>query len=303
MPDPVSRPGCCFTLLTTCHLQKDGLADLFKLIASAEAALHEGEVAELRHLVLLQGSSSEQCAEMRKQLPKWVELISSKAAMSSPVARNAMIQHLLDSEALDRTAIVGFPDDDAWYPKGALACVARHFGDPQLQLLLTRYGPAPSADGCDKAFCPTLQQALSHGACAGIFVRAGLLTELTGFHELLGLGTELRGGEDTEFVHRAFRRAKHQTICVPGFLVGHAAADKKKKATYYEGGLTAILAHSHASSAARLALLRKLAVGLWLVVAGRMSIIGYFRSLRRAWIHAPTVRSGSRQGAGGTRSQ
>lgn len=282
---------CCLTLLTTCHLQNDGVAGLLRLLASGEAARRTGEVAKLRHIVLLQGSTSEQCNEVRNQLPNWAELIASESSMSSPAARNEMIRRLTDEHDFDPAEVVAFPDDDAWYPKGSLACVARHFEDPELQLLLTRYGPSPSAAQCTEAFRPTLQQALSHGACATIFVRTGLLADLGGFHELLGLGTRLRGGEDTEFVHRAFHRARGRILCVPGFLVGHQAADPAKKATYYEGGLAAILAHRSASAAARLALIRKLAVGVWLVVTRRMAARDLLRSVRRAWTHAPLLRS------------
>ena len=279
-------------LLSTCHLKNDGTGDLFNLIASEEAAIRAGEVETLRHIVLLQGSTSRQCREFKAQLPSWVELLSSKGPLSSPAARNLMIRHLLDEEAVDPDAIVGFPDDDAWYPVGSLGCLARQFANPGIQLLLSRYGPSPAADQCDGAFRATLQQALSRGACAAIFVRASLLAELGGFHELLGLGTKLKGGEDTEFVHRAFHRARGQSICVPGFLVGHAAADPEKKATYYEGGLAAIVAHSRASPAARLALARKLGVGIWLVIRNRMPLSAYVRSVRRAWESAPLIRSG-----------
>lgn len=289
-----SSAACSFILLTTCHLQNDGVADLFGLIASEEATLRGNEIARLRHIVLLQGCTAKHCDEIRKQLPNWVEPLSSEQTMSSPAARNVMIRYLLSREAFNRAAIVGFPDDDAWYPEGGLACVARHFRNPQLQLLLTRYGPSPSASQCADAFRPTLQQALSRGACAAIFLRAGLLAELGGFHELLGLGTRLRGGEDTEYVHRAFHRARGQTLCVPGILVGHEAADPVKKATYYEGGLAAIMAHSHASATARVALIRKLAVGVALVLTRRMSARHYLQSLRKAWVNAPLIRSPER---------
>jgi hypothetical protein len=291
-------------LLTTCHLRNDGVADLLRLIASEDAALRHGEVQRLRHIILLQGSTSKQCDEVRKQLPNWAELMCCEQAMSSPAARNAMIRRLLDGEAFDRAAVVAFPDDDAWYPTGGLACVARHFRDPQVQLLVTRYGPSPSASQCADAFRPTLQQSLSRGACAAIFVRAALLEQLGGFHELLGLGTKLRGGEDTEFVHRAFHRTIGQTVCVPGTLVGHEAADPVKKAAYYEGGLAAIMAHSRVSRAARIALMRKLGVGAWLVVTRRLSARGYLQSVTRARVNAPLVRSPEgRPGTDGTGPQ
>ena len=280
-------------LLTTCHVGKDGLDDLFRLVASAQSALDDGEVGQVRLIALLQGCPSAASKDVERRMPQWVELLSTEASLSSPAARNALICHLVDQADFDPAAPVGFPDDDAWYPRGALSCIARHFSDAEdLQLLLSRYGPAPSAEGCAYAFRPTLQQALSRGACAAIFVRAAMLAQLGGFHELLGLGTKLRGGEDTDFVHRAFHRAGAQVLCVPGFLVGHAASNPAKKATYYEGGLTAIMAHSGVSAAARMALLRKLAAGAWLLLRKRLSLAEYVGALRRAREHSAAVRNG-----------
>ena len=267
--------------------------DLFRLVGSVEAALRQQEVGSLRHVILLQGCDSTRRDEIQAELPQWVTLLSTGESLSSPAARNRMLDHLLSDKAFNPDAFVGFPDDDCWYPAGALACVARQFETrPRLQLLLSRYGPSPSADPCATARRASLQQALSRGACAAIFVRAGSLAQLGGFHELLGLGTELRGGEDTEFVHRAFHCAKGQAAYVPGTLVGHVAADPAKKAKYYEGGLAGLMAHSRRSWAARVALVRKIAVGAWLVIRQRMPASDYFQALRKARAYAPVLRAG-----------
>ena len=162
-----------------------------RLTASVEAqAIVDGEVHKLRHIILLQVCTSQQ-SDGDEVAPELGGVLSSEEAISSPAARNVMIRHVLDDEAIAPSTIVGFPDDDAWYPRGSLACVARHLGDPHLQLLVSRYGPSPSADQCGHAFRPTLQQALARGACAAIFVRGTLLAQLGGFHPLLGLGPSL----------------------------------------------------------------------------------------------------------------
>lgn len=280
-------------LLTTCHLQKDGLDDLFRLVASVGAALDQQEVASLQHIILLQGCNSTRREEVQRQMPQWVTLLSTQESLSSPAARNAMLEHLRSEGSINPDAFVGFPDDDCWYPRGALACIGAQFETrPLLQLLVSRYGPSPSADRSATTHHATLQQALSRSACHSFFLRGGLLAQLGGFHELLGLGTQLRGGEDTEFVHRAFHCAVGEAAYVPGTLIGHAAAGPAKKARYYEGGLAAVMAHSHASSSARLALIRKLAAGLWLVVRQHMSAGEYVRSLRKARAYAPILRAG-----------
>lgn len=280
-------------LLTTCHLQRDGLADLLRLVASVEAASRHGEVDNLRHLILLQGCSRAQRRELAGQLPHWVELLSTQRNLSSPVARNLLIQHLLTDDRFHPGGFVAFPDDDAWYPRGALAYVARIFqGVDDIQVLLCRYGPSPSADCCNQIGKASLQAALTNGACATIFVRGGLLAQLGGFHQLLGLGTELRGGEDTEFVHRAFHLARGRLACTGAVLVGHAIAEPKRKAQYYEGALAALLAHARASPSASVAFLRKVAVGVWLVLTGRMSVNLYLAALRKARINAAALRAG-----------
>ena len=278
-------------LLTTCHLHLDGVSDLMRLIESVAASLEGGEVAEIRHIVLLQGSAPSESIVLQLQLPDWVDLLSTEARLSSSAARNHMIGHLLSAGDFDPEAIVGFPDDDAWYPLGTLGKIADYFArDGALQLLLARYGPDPSVARAGAAYRPTLQQALSSGACASIFVRARTLAQLGGFHPLLGLGTELSGGEDTEFVHRAFQVAKRHSLIVAGTLVGHEAAEPVKKMKYYEGGLAAIAAHSSASPAARLALVRKLLVGVGWMIAGRMTPHDFVRAVKRARTRVPALR-------------
>src|SRR5918998_6962804 len=124
-------------LLTTCHFGKDGVDDLFRLVASVEAALAAGELGRVRLIALLQGCTAAESAGIGPPLPQWVELLSTEASLSSPAARNQMIRHLVQGADFDPQSVVGFPDDDAWYPRGALACVARHFRDSaDLQLLL-----------------------------------------------------------------------------------------------------------------------------------------------------------------------
>ena len=95
--------------------------------------------------------------------------MSSQLKSGCPRRRHeiSIIYHLLARDDFDAEAVIGFPDDDAWYPPGALACVAQQFqSSPELELLLSRYGPAPSVTACTGAFRPTLQQALSRSACA-----------------------------------------------------------------------------------------------------------------------------------------
>lgn len=288
----VARGGSV-ALLTTCHLERDGLSDLLRLVGSVQVAIAEGEVENLRHVILLQGCESERRKELEDQFPPWVELLSTTESLSSPEARNVLIRHLLNRDRFDPLGFVAFPDDDAWYPRGALTCVSKHFqGSGDMQLLLTRYGPSPSIGNCDRIMRASLQQALTNGACATIFIRGDLLARLGGFNELLGLGTELRGGEDTELVHRACHGAQGKTAFIPAALVGHAIAEPRRKAQYYEGALAALMAHRRESGSAQLAFLRKLAVGVWLVLRRRLGLSEYLGAVRKAHDYAAAIQAG-----------
>lgn len=292
-------PGRSAALLTTCHLERDGLSDLFRLVGSIQAAIDDSEVEDLRHIILLQGCTSSQKKDLIGQFPPWVELLSTAESLSSPMARNVLIGHLFDRQEFDPYGFIAFPDDDAWYPEGALKCVSRHFrGSGHWQLILARYGPDPSAGSCDRIVRASLQRALTNGACATIFIRADLLAELGGFHELLGLGTELRGGEDTELVHRAYHRAPGRVGFIPGVLVGHGTAEPRRKAQYYEGALAALMAHRACSVEARLVWLRKLAVGIWLVLRRRLRWSDYVGAVRKARDYAPLLQSGPKRARG-----
>lgn len=286
------REACAVYILTTCHLANDGLEDLTRLVASVRAAVDEGEVGQLRLMALLQGCSTAECSEAARAMPQWVELLPTEASLSSPAARNFLIVQLLEKADFDPTAVAAFPDDDAWYPPGALRCIKESFAERRdSEFLITRRGPRPSAEECSSLVRPSLQTVLSNASCNTIFLRRRLLDRLPGFDERLGLGTVLAGGEDTEFAIRAFNLARDRTLYVHSTLVGHSVPDGAKKAKYYEGGLAAILAHSNDSLAGRLALIRKIAVGLWWVATMQLSTAKFCSAIRRARANAPAVRS------------
>ncbi len=282
--------GPC-ALLTTCNAHRDDRDDLLRLIDSVGAAVAAGEVGRLRHFVLIQQSGPEDFLALERVVPDWVELISSEIALSSSKARNMLIAHYLRSDAFDPAAFVGFPDDDAWYPAGALACLTQHFGTPNgLQFLLARFGPEPSSKNCRSLQRMNLNRALSRGACAAMFLRTSLLQRLGGFNEILGLGSVLKGAEDTDLSIRAFYLAAGRSAYLPEYIVGHAAMPPAKKAEYFEAGLAVIMAHRHSSPAARVAVVRRLLVGVWHVLRGRLSWTGYFSAVRRSRAHAEDLR-------------
>lgn len=120
-------------------------------------------------------------------------------------ARNAGVARM-------RGDIVGFPDDDCWYPDGLLAAIDERFTrvdeEPRLAVLcMACRSPELS---------PTMLRWLSRSCrvrsrdvprtviCSGMFFRRSLLEDIGGFDETLGTGVEPFGSaEENDLVIRA----------------------------------------------------------------------------------------------------
>jgi hypothetical protein len=119
------------------------------------------------------------------------------------------------------------------------------------------------------------------------------LRACSGFDENLGLGTPARSGEDTDFAMRSFFAAR-KVAMAPYVMVGHRDFDPTIRANYYGGTLIALGRHLSVSSAAKLAFLRKVLVGVALVAKRDLSIGGLvaawrgFGTNRRAINPAPS---------------
>ena len=68
---------------------ENGVVNRFRLTASVEAVILNGEVDKLRHIILLQGCTSQRCDEIRISATGLGGVLSSEEAISSPAARNA----------------------------------------------------------------------------------------------------------------------------------------------------------------------------------------------------------------------
>jgi GT2 family glycosyltransferase len=109
-------------------------------------------------------------------------------------------------------AILGFPDDDCWYPQDLLESVRRWFEDhPDCQFLC-----CAMRDGTGRevaARWPSRSRGLdSHSvlrtaASASLFMRREALEQIGGFDEEIGLGaaTPYQSGEDTDMAIRCLR--------------------------------------------------------------------------------------------------
>ena len=123
--------------------------------------------------------------------------------------------------------LVAFPDDDCAYPDGLLRTVARRFAEhPALDGLV---GRAAASDGASEPSWErdpavlTPRNLWNRVISFTLFLRRGLVEEVGGFDERLGLGsgTPWSSGEEVEYVVRALR-AGARVEYDPALVVTHA---------------------------------------------------------------------------------
>lgn len=256
-------------LATTMDMTSGREAEIARLIASVEAFRARRPDLPLRHHLLLQQCPDARAGARQIGAPAWMTVSASPGRLSLSAARNRMLDVLLADE-IDADALVGFPDDDAWYPAGTLEHVVdRLSGDGDLDFWFCRYGTAARFEAAHEEIAPSLQQVLSYASSNTVLVRGRVIEAIGGFDERLGLGTPAGSGEDTEFALRAYFAAR-KTRYTQAMMIGHRDYTAEFRARYFAGALVAIARHARRSPAAMKALLRKLAVGVALVLRGEM---------------------------------
>jgi hypothetical protein len=256
-------------LITTADMQSGRDAELQRMVSSVERFLASRPDVPLIHLLLLQRCSDAAVASKQLGFPARMRVSAIDRQVSLSAARNMMINCLFsDPPEGFEEALIAFPDDDAWYPEGVLEYIYSRFkANSELDFWFCRYGSAAVLPPEVNEHSPTLQQIISRASSNTIVVRGKVLRACAGFDENLGLGTPAGSGEDTDFAMRSFFAAR-QVSMAPYVMVGHRDFDHAIRANYYAGTLIAISRHLAASSAAKLAFVRKLLVG-WVLVAKR----------------------------------
>ena len=219
-------------------------------------------------LLLLQNCSDQLFRSMVGDFPPFVRVIPITYRTSLSAARNALLSHARSAGLISPSTVVGFPDDDCWYSNGLLGHVADTFAaDPRLGLWFCRYSSNP----CPLVHSPVvpkqakLRDVVRHSCSTAMFVRGEPIASGSKFDENLGIGTANVSGEDTEFALQAHLFGGH-SMYLPLAAIGHRDRDPRKRARYYRGGLIAIARHAGRETKIAAELVRKLLVGVWLVL-------------------------------------
>jgi hypothetical protein len=224
----------------------------------------------------------QKCPEYRywtisKTLPDFVQAIPSTDTLSLSAARNLLLAYASSNDIIDSRTVVGFPDDDCWYPSGTLELVAQSFArSPKLGLWFCRYSstPVPAAQ-VNRAVRPaSARDVIRQASSNTIFVRGRVLRDDRAFDETLGIGTANGGGEDTEFALRAYLSSA-QSLYLPVPAIGHRDKVPQLRPKYYRGGLIALARHARQQPRIGLELVRKLAVGLYLVLTRQLPVAAF----------------------------
>jgi len=128
------------------------------------------------------------------------QLIECNSQIPLSVARNKGME-------IYRGKLIGFPDDDCWYPPGFIDGIIEKFDQYELYEAICvsvfdpiqnkTYGKRPIDLCCDLNFKNVIQLPVS----VGIFVRTAIIKKIAlRFNETLGAGTFYGGGEETAFV-------------------------------------------------------------------------------------------------------
>jgi hypothetical protein len=217
--------------------------------------------------------------------PAFVDVSSIPHQTSLSTARNVLLSRALSRGLIASTTVVGFPDDDCWFPQGTLEYIADQFSrDPGLDVWFCRYSsnpvsPAEVGVGSKPA---RVRDVVRHLSSTTIFVRGRVIQAGALFDESLGLGTPLGGGEDTEFGLHAYTLAK-RTIHFDAAAVGHRDRNPQRRAKYYRGGLVAIAKHARRAGVV-IELIRKIAVGGWLMLRRDLSLAEFLGALGTAFM-------------------
>jgi hypothetical protein len=232
--------------------------------------------------ILLQNCSENRLTRLRADLPAFVESSAIDRLVPLSVARNLLLRPKLAASGVDADTVVAFPDDDAWYPVNFLAGLVSLFRDhTDLDFWFCRYGAAPCGSDWNtlRLVLAPRSAVVRKSSSNTMFVRGSVVAAVGEFDEGLGVGTALGSAEDVDYGLRAFNAAR-LSVLRDEVLVGHRDKLPGLRGKYYPGSLFVLARHARQDGVTEF--LRKLVIGIYLVVRGELSFKRYLSALRAA---------------------
>ncbi|MEZ5788166.1 MAG: hypothetical protein R3D62_17210 [Xanthobacteraceae bacterium] len=243
---------------------------------------------------LLQRCGESDASRYAQLLPEGSAALTSGERLSLSAARNRLLAEMMSGSG-DADCVVGFPDDDCWYPESFLQQLVAAFArDQRLDMLVCRVSLEPieplwAAHGLRSA---KPWQVVRKSSSNSIFFRKSLIDRLGLFDEALGLGTRNGAGEDTDYALRAYLYARKAAfVDLP--LVGHRDSDLASVARYFRGSTLVLSRYALKSPALFLEYGRKLAVGAYLAAQARLGARDYLAAVGASVLELCTSAVGS----------
>jgi glycosyltransferase involved in cell wall biosynthesis len=178
------------------------LPELQRLVSSI-AAQHLGPAVQV---LLIYQSPDEQAPAV---ISTAFQQLENHCILRIPVSSLSAARNLGLKHATGR--IIGFPDDDCWYPEGALSGIAQTFSDRGADAVCTHVmdpetgqtlGRRPVGEIHDVGYRRMFELPIS----VGLFVRRESVARVRAtFDPSLGVGARWGAGEETDFVHTLLR--------------------------------------------------------------------------------------------------
>lgn len=273
-------------LFTTTDLRGPRGAEYQRLLASVDDSAEAG--VPIRHHVLLQNCDPETLARHREAAPEHRRIEGVEGRLSISAARNNQMASALREIPAADNDIIGFPDDDCWFPSGFLERLERVFAARRgIDLLVCRCSRRPDKAPFDAAEVSpvNVRTIVRLSSSNSMFLRGSLVGPIGGFDPALGLGTPSGGGEDTDYVIRAFLLGREAGF-IDRPLIGHPEPDPNSAAKYFRGAFIVLAQHARSRPALTWEFARKIMVGLYFIGRGKLSPSLYGRALGeglRAW--------------------
>lgn len=199
--------------LIVCTIDRfDQLERLFKSLKRQD---HKGF-----EVVLVDQNPDDRLADLVARYTPYFSIFHIRSAKGISRARNNGI-------AAATGAYVCFPDDDCWYEPNTLAVAERLFAArPELAVVTGRtvdaVGEASVSPTGETALAITRWNYLKCGNSNSIFVRRAALSDIGGFDEDLGVGSDspFQSGEEADFLLRAIAAGK-RLMYFPDLIVHH----------------------------------------------------------------------------------
>lgn len=254
-------------------------------------------------VIVVNQGPSEAIRPFLKLLPDDLAVVVIRSAKGLSRARNVGLRAA-------RGRIVGFPDDDAWYPQGLLAQVVGLFDQNPDQAILTgvtrdEHGALSNGTFLDAAADLDRENVWRAGNSNGIFVRRADLRAVGGFDERLGVGsgTDFGSGEETDILLRMLSAGSKGRF-LPDLVVHHDQVDTAvdaatlRRARLYAAGYGQVLRlHGYSSRFAAYRAARSLAAAL------RAALRGQPAEARRRLIWMTGILRGYRADADGVNAK